>query len=337
MALFQAPTPSALAIYSYLAYVSAAPDSFFWFFYLFHVFILSTFGTASQNLVALAAAPAAVALALACAGRWAGALVSLVVGSFGVSLYLVLARTFDNSAAARRREAELKLRLAEFRVTQERSRIARDLHDSVGAQLAALLWRVRTLASSTGQGVQQSELKRVESRVVDSLAQLRNVVVSLRDQPKSWDDVVSLLRERCRELCGSTEFVFDAKRVSTAVTTEDVLGGVHPAVLELVRNASCHSGADRIEVRLTLDSAELRVVVLDDGHGFDPTTLAPSAGGLRNVHQRVEELGGRLELASERGAGVRAEIVLPSGHGARSAGPPERRPADDTAASRRTG
>jgi signal transduction histidine kinase len=296
--------------YSYLIYASGTPQSFFWFLYLAHVFVISSGGTNLRNSVLIGVAPAAIALGFGLKGQLATAIVCLAAGGFGVALYLIVGRSSDELEKVRRREVELKGNLARLRVAQERDRIARDLHDGVGAQLAGLVWRVRGMASGSASQPSPAELATLERRVLDTIDEVRDVVLALRREPMSWDETTELLKKRGQEMCGSIPFELRVEGAPDRATLDRVFSDVIRIVFELVRNAIRHAAPSRVEVSLE-SAGGLRLRVSDDGRGFQSAHASRSQGGLSSVRQRVDDLGGHMDIGSDT-SGTRIEIVLPA-------------------------
>jgi signal transduction histidine kinase len=224
-------------------------------------------------------------------------------------VYLMAARSFDELEAVRRREIQLRMEVAERSVSDERSRIARDLHDSVGAQLAGLVSRVRGFASGTSRPLDPLDVASLERRVLDTIEEMRDVVLALRRAPMSWDEATELIGKRCREICGNIRFDLGVEGASSAATLRRVFPDLLRIVFELVRNAVRHGAPSSVEVRIEVTDG-LRLRVVDDGRGFASSDGASSQGGLSNVRRRVENLGGFIDIASN-GQGTRAELVLP--------------------------
>ena len=86
------------------------------------------------------------------------------------------------------------------------------------------------------------------------------------------------------------------------------------AVKEALNNVVRHSGASEVWLRLSMDNGELKITVADNGHGI--AASAPQArghDGLGNIRQRIEDLGGRFELASDAATGTTLRLHLPLG------------------------
>jgi DNA-binding NarL/FixJ family response regulator/signal transduction histidine kinase len=294
---------------AYLVIGSGNVIHFVWLFYFFHVVLTAGAGVTLRNLVVVAAAPAAVALRFAVGANPGSALVAVLGGVLGVAFYVVVGRTYDQVESGRRREAELKTRLAELRVAQERVRIARDLHDSVGSELAALVWRARVLAQDAPQQGRADDLSALERRAVTALDQLRDVVLGLRADPMEWSEATAALARRCHDQCRDMKLDFVVEGELDTRTQASLWLEVQRIVLELVRNAVTHAGGNCVGVRLRA-GAQLDLSVNDNGHGIQNTNWRDSPGGLANVRARVQNLAGEMNVDSDA-SGTRIQIRLP--------------------------
>ena len=99
-------------------------------------------------------------------------------------------------------------------------------------------------------------------------------------------------------------------------TCEEVRATLFRAVRELIRNVVKHAGTRRVHVSLTRRSADIQIEISDTGHGFDVTELDAlarqrSAFGLLSTRERLEYLGGRMEIESAPGKGTRIRLYAP--------------------------
>lgn len=296
------------AAFGYLIYEAGSSRSFFWLLYATHIPIIASVGNSGCTRAVVIGMPSLLALARLLSGDLAGVAVSIVAGAIGCLTYSMLARVTDELEASRQREAELKRKLVELGVSRERGRIAQDLHDSVGAQLAGLVWRVRALATRVNGSV-QGDLAGVENRIVDAIQELREVVMSLRRPPESWPSLIELLRERCSEISGDLVLDFQAP-ATAAVESHAIYTDVPPVIFELVRNAARHARATKVAVWIMAEPGELRLRVSDDGKGLGTVDPSLSQGGLGNVWRRVSELGGRVQVETQD-KGVRFDVAIP--------------------------
>jgi signal transduction histidine kinase len=301
---------------AYLVISSGTVIHFVWLFYFFHVVLTAGVGITPRNLLVILAGPSAVALRFALLANAGSAFVAMLAGVLGVAFYLVVGRMYDQVEAGREREADLKTRLAETRVAQERVRIARDLHDGVGSELAALVWRARVLAQDSLQQERAPELLALERRAMTALDQLRDVVLGLRPDPMEWAEAIAALTNQCRDQCRDIKLDFAVEGTMDTRAQASLWLEVQRIALELVRNAATHADGTRVDVSLRAGK-QLELTVTDDGHGIGNGNWQQSPGGLANVRTRVQNLAGEMNVDSSS-TGTRIEIRLPVVSRARS-------------------
>lgn len=185
---------------------------------------------------------------------------------------------------------------------EERLRMARDLHDDVGARLLTGLHTADALTRPTLQA---------------ALADIRAIVSGLSGDQASLDRVLAETRhETARRL--------EAAGIALDWPVNDLPGAavlldyrlhkaLTSAVREIVSNVIRHAGARHLAVALDLDGDRLALRFADDGHGLPADALAgETAGfGLRNLRHRIDDIGGRLTLAnSAQGATLAIEVPL---------------------------
>ncbi|MEV8639053.1 histidine kinase [Streptosporangium sp. NPDC051023] len=190
----------------------------------------------------------------------------------------------------------------------ERRRIERNIHDGVQQQLVALIAGLE-LARATGGGTETLTLLREEAR--QTLTDLRELAAGIHPSVLSQGGLVEAVEERCSRLPVTTTVTTDpglrARRFP-----DEIEGALYFTVSESVANALKHAEASRIEVRLTQAEGRLQAVVSDDGKGFD--TAAAGRGRLGTPADRMNALGGGLQLTSGPGEGtsVRAWVPVPA-------------------------
>jgi len=220
-----------------------------------------------------------------------------------------------------RRIVELRL---ETRVS-ERTRIARDLHDTLLQSFQGVLLRFQ--AATIVLPHRPTEAKQALEHAIDEAAQAitegRDAVQNLRSASGSADDLAVAISSLGKEL---TAISPDRTTTPAAidVSVEGTARNLHPVVRdevyriagEAVRNAFRHANARRIEVEIRYDERRLRVRVRDDGRGIQPAVLEgdrPGHFGLRGMRERADVIGGRLTVWSEGGLGTEVELTIPAG------------------------
>lgn len=288
----------------WLVYRSGRGDSLFWFFYLLGGAVTGAMIDKKRALFALHAAPPIVLVgAFLRVGNVVAAALAAVLAIFCAMAFLIRAKGAEElDRVVREREAALA-ELARERVVQDRARIARDLHDGIGADLASIAWRAGRLAQ--GGPAAQADLATIGARATRGMDDLRVVVWALRHTDRPWDDVCAFAEARARELLdGRAELRFEHPASGPSLAGEAAMNVVR-VVDEAVRNAVTHGGARHVTVRLSPPPA-LRLEIEDDGAGIGAEPAGD--GGLANLGARARALS--LALRVERAPAGGARVVL---------------------------
>lgn len=191
-------------------------------------------------------------------------------------------------------------------VAEERRRFARDLHDDVAQDLAYIALQLRLAAAASGREPWHEDLATAAER---ALSTSRSVISALTRGEQSFEAAIVEVTERVSAQTGVRVQASVDPGLEADPWTVDALSRV---IRESVVNAARHGGARNVHVRLARDSG-IQLVVSDDGGGFDEAAVARrKAGfGLTSMRERVERLGGTLNVSSFPGRGVVIEVVVP--------------------------
>lgn len=198
------------------------------------------------------------------------------------------------------RHAETRREAFERGVRDERSRIARDMHDDIGAKLLSSLYCEDL--SSTRDAVRQS------------IRDVRSIVHELTQRRITLRDVIAELRHEAIEHLERAHVAVDWPM--QAFSSDSIVGyrvyrHLTSMFRELTSNVIRHSGAKEVRVRMGSVDTELVVTFADDGAGFDPDAVERGRG-LDNLERRAAELGGTVAFAREEGRSV-TRIRVPFG------------------------
>ena len=208
----------------------------------------------------------------------------------------VLALTLANARSFRR--------LRSLAAAEERSRIARDLHDRLGQYLTYIALELERINSSRDEP--SVELKQLHEDVQGAISEFRDTLIELRaavttDRPLSvvLREVIERFRKRA-----SAEVKLDLPEVPDrlpAIVENELLRIAQEALV----NVEKHSSATEVHVAWSVSDGRGVLVVQDDGRGFDPSKgIRGSAYGLVGMRERAASVGAMLEISSEPGQGT---------------------------------
>ena len=206
----------------------------------------------------------------------------------------------------------------------ERSRIARDLHDSVSQALFSLHARAQVIRRAFAVDDRDLALEAAEDLELlarRATAELRELLGELRPSADGCD-LGATLRDLAAEVTRLDGLPVEvAFSPATLPPLPAELGQhVHRIVREALHNTVKHAGADSASVCATVDRDRLTVEVRDDGRGFD-VGVAGDGFGQHTMRERARLCGGRLRVVSSPGAGTTVALDVPLDRGARRAAP----------------
>ena len=204
----------------------------------------------------------------------------------------------------------------------ERTRIARELHDTLLQSFHGLLLRFQTasylLSDRPAEG--KETLDSAIQQAAKAITEGRDAVQGLRASTVERNDLAVAIRALGDEL--STD-ASGRPPATFRVATEGFARDLHPILrdeiykiaAEALRNSFRHAQAGRVEVEIRYDDEQFRLRVRDDGKGIDATVLANQGVeghyGLRGMRERAALIGGKLTVWSEAGSGTEVELRLP--------------------------
>ncbi len=211
--------------------------------------------------------------------------------------------------------ARLFARSRQLGIAEERGRLAREIHDTLGQNLAAITLQLETADALFEAGAGADELSTVIRKTLDlsrgGLLEARRSILDLRAVPlegRSVFEAVQALIDGFRERSALTVTYVPVGANYPIPTRVEV--GVFRIAQEALANCEQHAEADNILVELAATTGALHLLVADDGHGFRPETVPAERYGLVGINERVRLLGGQLDLRSGV-AGTRLQITIP--------------------------
>lgn len=217
-----------------------------------------------------------------------------------------MAERLQDSIAEQRALAERNARLA------ERSRISRELHDSISQDLFSIGALVGGLRRALPSDVAvRPQLETLSTTVASAIREMRALLLELRPTALEEKGLMPALAEMCEAY-----EVRVGVRVRPELEPVALDAAVEQAVFRIAQeglsNAVRHSEADQVVIGLKREGGSAELTVSDDGRGFDVTQPAGHGLGLRLMAERVRELGGTLEIDTAPRRGTRLRVLLPA-------------------------
>jgi two-component system NarL family sensor kinase len=211
-------------------------------------------------------------------------------------------------AIERARLAEESVRLARG---EERTRIARDLHDTLTQGLTAIGLHVEAALTGVPDPAARAELERALDVTRTSLEEARRALRELRGSPLNGRPLPEAIAGLGRELTAETGIRVHVRSNTRSPLPSAVEEQLFRIASEALTNVRRHARARDVDVTLTRKGREIRLTIADDGTGFARRTTT-GGFGIEGMRERARLLGGRLVVRSRPGGGTQIIAVVPN-------------------------
>jgi signal transduction histidine kinase len=198
---------------------------------------------------------------------------------------------------------------------QERTRIAREIHDDIGSRMTQLVLQGEVAQCGLAEGSKpRQQVGQICEDARKLLATMDEILWAVNPQRDTLRDFTSYVCKYAEECLKSTPIQcrFDvAEEAAPAVFNLPLRRSLFMAIKEALNNAVKYSEASELHLEIHWRDQRLVVVVQDNGKGFDPAAVNPERNGLTNLRQRMNELGGTFRVTSSPGHGCRVEFDVP--------------------------
>ena len=198
-------------------------------------------------------------------------------------------------------------------IEKERTRIATDMHDDLGAGLS----RIKFLSETIGIKKQQQqpieeEITKIREYSHEMIDKMGEIVWALNEKNDSLSDLLSYTRSYAVEYLSQNGILCTVSlpdQLSSAFVSGEFRRNVFLAVKEILHNVVKHSQANMVNMDIGVNH-ELTIRVHDDGTGFERNNVRPFSNGLTNIEKRMKDIGGGVEINSANGTAVKLKIPL---------------------------
>jgi NarL family two-component system sensor histidine kinase YdfH len=215
--------------------------------------------------------------------------------------------------AANRQLSDYSTQVADLTLANERQRMARELHDTLSQGLAGLILQLEAVDAHLESGrterargiVQQTMLQARET-----LADARRAIDDLR-QPR---DLAQSIRLEADHFRTATGIACQVEIQFSGAVPEDICEAIVRTAAEGLTNIARHANASQVEIHLSAEEGWLKLLIQDNGIGFDPEAAQQTASGhygLLGMSERARMAQGELEIHSRPGTGTTIQLRLP--------------------------
>lgn len=233
-----------------------------------------------------------------------------------------LAEAYERQASANRRLQQYAATIEELTISQERDRLARELHDTLAHSLSAAAVQLEAVRSLWGANPDKAGLllDQASDTVRTGLVEARRALQALRASPLAVLGLPLAIRELAEAAAERSGAALqlqipDELAASPSLSAEQ---GIYRIAQETLENIVRHAGARSIWVRLTEVGNRISLVIEDDGLGIGSDALRAAgdeAGerfGIRGMRERAQLIGAQIDISNRAGQGTRVELIAPA-------------------------
>ncbi len=213
------------------------------------------------------------------------------------------------------RNIRLTTRVAELAAEGERGRIAREIHDGIAQMVYMLSLSLETAVDRVGSDPeeQRQRLKDLTALAKNALWEVRQYIFDLRPLLSGDEGLVGAVQGQVKEFQAVADMPVEVTVTGTpARLPVETSAALYRIVQEALGNVFRHARASKAQVALGFDDGIIRLAIADDGIGIAEAEPGARVGyGMGNLRQRVEDLGGTLDVRSEAGVGTRIDVTVP--------------------------
>jgi signal transduction histidine kinase len=220
---------------------------------------------------------------------------------------LTTARAFADQAAVAVELDQMYRRLQQTAVAEERARLSRDLHDSISQSLYAMTLYTRAAQRQMAEGNTASvdqHLTALNAASRGVLGEMRLLIYALRPAELEQRGLKGILEQRLQAVEARSGLAYDLDIQLEHGLPPEIEENLYHIAMEALNNTIKHAQAGQVWVSIRQEARTVRLLIRDDGTGFDPTAQANGGVGLKSMQERVARMNGRLIIETGAGAGV---------------------------------
>ena len=193
----------------------------------------------------------------------------------------------------------------------ERVRISKEIHDDLGSSLTTISLLTEVLKTKVDGKIvpEVGKISNTSARMVDSL---NEIVWALNIQNDTLNSLVAFIRKYARDFLQDTEIklIFQENVNQDFTLQGNVRRSIYLVVKEAINNVVKHADAKEVKLNISADANKLVILIEDDGRGINPEKKSIFGNGLKNMNQRIEDIGGTFRMYQTKGMVIDIEYVF---------------------------
>jgi PAS domain S-box-containing protein len=222
-----------------------------------------------------------------------------------------LARTFANQLAVAIDNIHLNEQTRMAGATEERSRIARELHDSVTQTLftASVMAEATPRIWDKDQNIARQNMEKLSALIRGALAEMRSLLYELRSSGSPDQTLDQLLNTLTEETCGRSNVAVSLSIEGDRELPPKVTMTFYRIAREALNNVIAHAEATRVDITLIKRPDHVALQIRDDGRSFDPATIPHGHMGISIMAERAKKISGDFQIRSQAGHGTEIKVT----------------------------
>ncbi|TAL46808.1 MAG: hypothetical protein EPN92_05525 [Chitinophagaceae bacterium] len=198
-------------------------------------------------------------------------------------------------------------------IEKERTRIATDMHDDLGAGLSSIRFLSEKVKRNTFSDITRNDIEKMQLTSSELMEKMNEIVWAMSEKNDSLEDLLFYTRSYAKEYCeenGLDCTICLPENIPPFFVRGEIRRNIFLTVKESLHNIVKHAGAQKVVVDVTVNNY-LEIKILDDGKGFNVQQSKPSRGnGLRNMQKRITSIGGTINISNGQGTTVKMKVPL---------------------------
>jgi signal transduction histidine kinase/ligand-binding sensor domain-containing protein len=227
-----------------------------------------------------------------------------------IGLLVLIIRSYFKGKLERQRKILEKQQTIE----KERTRIALDMHDDLGAGLSTIRFLSEKVKRNTFSDITKNDIQKMADTSNELVENMNEIIWAMNEKNDTLEDLLFYTRSYAKEYCEENQLecmVYFPEKIPPVFVSGELRRNVFLTVKESLHNIIKHAAATVVTIQITLNS-KLIVTISDNGQGFSISALENISGGngLKNMRKRIESIGGDFNSLNGQGVTIKIEVPL---------------------------